>query len=40
MLSQIEGSRGVAEAVARCRPEVVSAGVEDTHLVVGIGAGG
>lgn len=35
MLSQIEGSRGVAEAVARCRPAVISAYPisPQTHIV-------
>ena len=35
MLSQIEGSRAVAEAVARCRPEVVAAYPisPQTHIV-------
>jgi len=40
MLSQIEGSRGVAEAVARCRPEVVSAYPisPQTHIVEALSA--
>jgi len=40
MLKQIEGSRGVAEAVALCRPQVVCAYpiTPQTHIVEGIGA--
>ncbi len=40
MLKQIEGSQGVAEAVALCRPEVVCAYpiTPQTHIVEGIGA--
>ena len=40
MLKQIEGSEGVAEAVAMCRPQVVCAYpiTPQTHIVEGIGA--
>ena len=40
MLRQIEGSRGVAETVARCRPEVVCAYPisPQTHIIEAIGA--
>ncbi len=40
MLKQIEGSRGVAEAVGLCRPHVVCAYpiTPQTHIVEGIGA--
>jgi pyruvate ferredoxin oxidoreductase alpha subunit len=40
MLKQIEGSKGVAEAVALCRPQVVCAYpiTPQTHIVEGIGA--
>jgi pyruvate ferredoxin oxidoreductase alpha subunit len=40
MLSQLEGSRAVAEAVACCRPQVVCAYpiTPQTHIVEGIGA--
>ncbi|MEK7245048.1 MAG: pyruvate ferredoxin oxidoreductase, partial [Pseudomonadota bacterium] len=40
MLRQMEGSQAVAEAVARCRPEVVCAYpiTPQTHIVEGIGA--
>jgi pyruvate ferredoxin oxidoreductase alpha subunit len=40
MLHQMEGSEAVAEAVARCRPEVVCAYpiTPQTHIVEGIGA--
>ena len=40
MLKQIEGSQGVAEAVALCRPEVVCAYpiTPQTHIVEGVGA--
>jgi pyruvate ferredoxin oxidoreductase alpha subunit len=40
MLKQIEGSQGVAEAVALCRPHVVCAYpiTPQTHIVEGIGA--
>jgi pyruvate ferredoxin oxidoreductase alpha subunit len=40
MLRQLEGSRGVAEAVARCRPEVVSAYPisPQTHIVEALSA--
>jgi pyruvate ferredoxin oxidoreductase alpha subunit len=40
MLRQMEGSEAVAEAVARCRPEVVCAYpiTPQTHIVEGIGA--
>jgi pyruvate ferredoxin oxidoreductase alpha subunit len=40
MLKQIEGSRGVAEAVAMCRPEVVCAYpiTPQTHIVEDLGA--
>jgi pyruvate ferredoxin oxidoreductase alpha subunit len=40
MLKQIEGSQGVAEAVALCRPQVVCAYpiTPQTHIVEGIGA--
>jgi pyruvate ferredoxin oxidoreductase alpha subunit len=40
MLRQIEGSRAVAETVARCRPEVVCAYPisPQTHIIEGIGA--
>ena len=40
MLKQIEGSQGVAEAVALSRPEVVCAYpiTPQTHIVEGIGA--
>ena len=40
MLKQIEGSRGVAEAVGLCRPQVVCAYpiTPQTHIVEGIGA--
>ncbi|RPI42411.1 MAG: pyruvate ferredoxin oxidoreductase [Betaproteobacteria bacterium] len=39
MLKQIEGSRGVAEAVALCRPEVICAYPisPQTHIVEGLG---
>ncbi len=39
MLRQIEGSRGVAEAVALCRPEVICAYpiTPQTHIVEGLG---
>jgi pyruvate ferredoxin oxidoreductase alpha subunit len=39
MLKQIEGSRAVAEAVARCRPEVICAYpiTPQTHIVEGLG---
>ncbi len=39
MLKQIEGSRGVAEAIALCRPEVVCAYpiTPQTHIVEGLG---
>jgi len=40
MLKQIEGSQGVAEAVALCRPQVVCAYpiTPQTHIVEGLGA--
>jgi pyruvate ferredoxin oxidoreductase alpha subunit len=40
MLKQIEGSQGVAEAVALCRPQVVCAYpiTPQTHIVEGVGA--
>ena len=40
MLRQMEGSQAVAEAVARCRPEVVCAYpiTPQTHIVEGVGA--
>ena len=40
MLRQIEGSRAVAEAVARCRPEVVCAYPisPQTHIIEAVGA--
>jgi pyruvate ferredoxin oxidoreductase alpha subunit len=40
MRKQIEGSRAIAEAVARCRPEVVPAYpiTPQTHIVEAIGA--
>jgi pyruvate ferredoxin oxidoreductase alpha subunit len=40
MLKQIEGSKGVAEAVALCRPQVVCAYpiTPQTHIVEGVGA--
>ena len=40
MLRQIEGSRAVAEAVARCRPEVICAYPisPQTHIIEAIGA--
>ncbi|MEU4294755.1 transketolase C-terminal domain-containing protein [Kribbella sp. NPDC026596] len=40
MLTQIEGSRGVAEAVARCRPEVICAYPisPQTHIVEALSA--
>ena len=40
MLRQIEGSRGVAETVARCRPEVVCAYPisPQTHIIEAVGA--
>ena len=40
MLRQIEGSKAVAEAVARCRPEVVCAYPisPQTHIIEAIGA--
>ena len=40
MLRQIEGSRAVAETVARCRPEVVCAYPisPQTHIIEAIGA--
>jgi pyruvate ferredoxin oxidoreductase alpha subunit len=40
MLKQIEGSQGVAEAVALCRPQVVCAYpiTPQTHSVEGVGA--
>jgi pyruvate ferredoxin oxidoreductase alpha subunit len=40
MLKQIEGSQGVAEAVALCRPQVICAYpiTPQTHIVEGIGA--
>jgi pyruvate ferredoxin oxidoreductase alpha subunit len=40
MLKQMEGSRGVAEAVALCRPEVICAYPisPQTHIVEGLGA--
>ena len=40
MRRQIEGSRGVAETVALCRPEVVCAYPisPQTHIIEGIGA--
>ena len=39
MLKQIEGSRGIAEAVALCRPEVICAYpiTPQTHIVEGLG---
>ena len=40
MLKQMEGSLGVAQAIALCRPEVVCAYpiTPQTHIVEGIGA--
>ena len=40
MLKQIEGSQGIAEAVALCRPQVVCAYpiTPQTHIVEGVGA--
>ena len=40
MLKQIEGSKGVAEAVALCRPEVICAYpiTPQTHIVEDLGA--
>lgn len=40
MLKQIEGSQGVAEAVALCRPEVICAYPisPQTHIVEKLGA--
>ena len=40
MLKQIEGSHGVAEAVALCRPEVICAYpiTPQTHIVEDLGA--
>ena len=40
MLKQIEGSQGVAEAVALCRPQVICAYpiTPQTHILEGIGA--
>jgi pyruvate ferredoxin oxidoreductase alpha subunit len=39
MLKQIEGSHGVAEAIALCRPEVICAYPisPQTHIVEGLG---
>ncbi|MCU7857687.1 MAG: pyruvate ferredoxin oxidoreductase, partial [Candidatus Thiodiazotropha sp. (ex Lucinoma borealis)] len=40
MLKQIEGSHGIAEAVAMCRPEVICAYpiTPQTHIVEDLGA--
>ena len=40
MLKQIEGSRGVAQAVALCRPEIICAYpiTPQTHIVEDLGA--
>jgi hypothetical protein len=40
VLKQIEGSRAVAEAVAKCRPQVICAYpiTQRTHIVEALGA--